>query len=75
MHDLPAYTLREIGVVLDAAQLILLVAVAYLLRRYVQAVRQVHAIGRFWLEHWNGPHGIVGGSDVREVVKEEAEDR
>src|ERR1700747_636395 len=62
----------EVGAFLDLLQLILLVAVPYLLWRYLRAVRQVHAIGRFWLDHWNDPRGIgrIDGGAAREVMRE-----
>jgi|HubBroStandDraft_6_1064221.scaffolds.fasta_scaffold1483340_1 hypothetical protein len=46
MLHLPDHLYRDVGIFIDTGLLILLVAIAYLLWRYVQAVRQVHAIGR-----------------------------
>jgi hypothetical protein len=67
----------EVGAFLDLLQLILLVAVAYLLWRYMQAVRQVHTIGRFWLDRWSDPRGIgrIDGGAAREVMREAVGDR
>jgi hypothetical protein len=44
----------EIGALVDVAQLILLLAVAYILFCIVRMLRQVQAIGRFWLQRWWG---------------------
>jgi hypothetical protein len=52
LPHLPTHDLRDIGTVLDVVQLTLLVTLAYLLWGLVRMVRQLHAIGRFWLKLW-----------------------
>jgi hypothetical protein len=68
MLHLPDHLYRDVGIFIDTGLLILLVAIAYLLWRYVQAVRQVHAIGRFWLEHWNDPRGNEARASQKSTV-------
>jgi hypothetical protein len=41
---------RDFGIFLDTAQLLLLMVLAVVLWKYVQAVRQVKAIGWYWIE-------------------------
>jgi hypothetical protein len=43
---------RDVGVLLDAVQFILMVAVAGLLWWNVRMVRQLQAVSRFWLKLW-----------------------
>jgi hypothetical protein len=46
------YDLMEIGALVDIAQLFVLLAVTYVLWCLVRMMRQVSAIGRFWLRQW-----------------------
>ena len=52
MPHLPVHDVRDIMVLLDTVQLILLIAVTYLLWWLVRRVYQLYAIGRFWLRSW-----------------------
>jgi len=52
MPHLPVPDVRDIMVLLDTVQLILLIAVTYLLWWLVRRVYQLYAIGRFWLRSW-----------------------
>jgi hypothetical protein len=52
LPHLPVHDLRDIGTVLDVVQLTLLVALAYLLWCLVRMVRQLQAIGRFYVRNW-----------------------
>ena len=45
---------------LDGAQVVLLTAVALLLRWLMRVVRQLQAVARFWMGHWNVTPGIGG---------------
>ena len=67
---LVVHAYREVGVYLDAANVILLVTVAYLLFRLVWGVRQLQSVARFWMDNWNGTPGIGGLSaiDTRELI-------
>jgi hypothetical protein len=47
-------------VYLDAASVILLVTVGYLLFRLLWGVRQLQSVARFWMDNWNGTPGIGG---------------
>jgi hypothetical protein len=51
---------REVGVYLDAAQVILLAASAFLLWWLMRVVRQLQSVARFWMDSWNGTPGIGG---------------
>jgi hypothetical protein len=44
--------LKDIGALLDALQLILMVAVTYVLLCLVRMMRQLHALGQFWFQRW-----------------------
>ena len=49
---IPRYDLKSMGALADVAQLILLVAVTYVLLCLVRMMRRLHAINRFWVERW-----------------------
>jgi hypothetical protein len=59
---------RDVGVYLDAACVILLVIVAFLLYRLLQGVGQLQSVARFWLENWNGTPGIGCLSSIDTTV-------
>jgi hypothetical protein len=66
---LPAvHAYREVGVYIDAANVILLVAVAYLLYRLLWGVHQLQSVARFWMDNWNGTPGIGGLSAIDTTV-------
>jgi hypothetical protein len=58
MH-LPDHLYRDVGVFIDAGQLILLVVIAVFMWKYVQVVRQVQAIGRYWIDNLERQQGTA----------------
>jgi hypothetical protein len=50
---------RDVGFFLDVSQRIMLPAVVFLLWKYVQALRHVETIDRFWVKHRNDPKGTA----------------
>ena len=76
-HLLPAtHVYRDIGVFIDTAQSIMLVAFGYLLWRIARVTHQLQAVSRFWLERWNGTPKLGGlrAVEPHEVLKEAAGD-
>ena len=37
--------------------------------KYVQSVRRVETIGRFWVHNWNDPQGNGGGASQKSTVE------
>jgi hypothetical protein len=70
MPHLPLdHVYREVGVYVDLATVILLMAVAYLLYGLLRRVGQLQAVARFWMDSWNGTPGIGGLHAVDTAVQ------
>jgi hypothetical protein len=79
LPHMPAHSYRDLGIFVDIAQLILMVAVTYVLSCLVRMMRQVQAVASFWVKRWNElpPLGALGGLtaiDTRKVIEEAARD-
>jgi hypothetical protein len=76
---MPAHSYRDLGIFVDIAQLILMVAVTYVLWCLVRMMRHVQSVASFWVQRWNElpPLGALGGLtaiDTRKVIEEAAGD-
>jgi hypothetical protein len=52
MPHIPLHDLSDIAVLLDAAQILLLLAVTYILWGLARMLRQVQAVSRFYVRNW-----------------------
>jgi hypothetical protein len=52
MPHLPVHDVRHIGLLLDAAQMILMLAVTYILWCLVRMLREVQSVSRFYVRNW-----------------------